>query len=77
MKIKSKSNLLTLLMLISASSVIDAQQIDLSNQTWSSEVIRQEGQAIIPLFDGWYPNEDGTKTICFGYFNMNTEQSFD
>ena len=77
MKIKSKSNLLTLLMLISASSLINAQQIDLSNQTWSSEVIRQEGQAIIPLFDGWYPNEDGTKTICFGYFNMNTEQSFD
>lgn len=53
------------------------QQIDLSNQTWSAEVIRADGQAIIPLFDGWYPNEDGSKTICFGHFNMNTEQTFD
>ncbi|NKB32226.1 MAG: hypothetical protein GKR91_03935 [Pseudomonadales bacterium] len=53
------------------------QQIDLSNQSWSAEVIRSDGQAIIPLFDGWYPNDDGSKTICFGHFNMNTEQSFD
>ena len=54
-----------------------AQQIDLSNQTWSSEVIRKNGQAVIPLYDGWYPNEDGSKTICFGYFNMNSEQALD
>ena len=77
MKIKSKFNLLKLLISMFACSQNHAQQIDLSNQTWSSEVIRKEGQAIIPLFDGWYPNEDGTKTICFGYFNMNTDQSFD
>ena len=54
-----------------------AQQIDLSNQTWSTEVIRKSGQAVIPLYDGWYPNEDGSKTICFGYFNMNSEQALD
>ena len=77
MKIKSKFNLLILSISIFACSQNHAQQIDLSNQTWSSEVIRKEGQAIIPLFDGWYPNDDGTKTICFGYFNMNTDQSFD
>jgi hypothetical protein len=52
-----------------------AQQIDLSNQIWSSEAIRKNGQAVIPLYDGWYPNEDGSKTICFGYFNMNSEQA--
>ena len=54
-----------------------AQQIDLSNQTWSTEVIRKSGQAVIPLYDGWYPNEDGSKTICFSYFNMNSEQALD
>jgi len=54
-----------------------AQQIDINNQIWSASVIRESGQAVIPLFDGWYPNEDGTKTICYGYFNMNTEQSLD
>ena len=54
-----------------------AQQIDLSRQTWSAEVIRPSGLPVIPLFDGWYPNDDGTRTICFGYFNMNTEQTLD
>ncbi|MBM89071.1 MAG: hypothetical protein CMQ41_11910 [Gammaproteobacteria bacterium] len=54
-----------------------SQQIDLNQQTWSAEVIRPQGQAVIPLYDGWYPNDDGSKTICFGYFNMNTEETFD
>ncbi len=54
-----------------------AQQIELSNQIWSAELIRDHGQPVIPLFDGWFPNEDGTSTICFGYFNMNAEESLD
>ncbi len=52
-----------------------AQQIDLSQQSWSAEVIRDRGQPVIPLFDGWYPNPDGTRTLCFGFFNMNREQA--
>lgn len=52
-----------------------AQQIQLSQQTWSAEVIRPRGQPVVPLFDGWFPNEDGTRTLCFSYFNLNTEQS--
>lgn len=54
-----------------------AQQISLSNQTWSAEVIRDNGQPVIPLFDGWFPNDDGTRTLCFGYFNMNRLESLD
>ena len=56
---------------------VQAQQIDLSNQIWSAEVIRSHGQPVIPLFDGWYGNDDGSKTICFGYFNMNSETAVD
>jgi len=52
-----------------------AQQIELSNQIWSAEVIRAKGQPVIPLFDGWFPNEDGSSTICFGFFNMNSEEA--
>jgi hypothetical protein len=54
-----------------------AQNIGLPNQTWSAEVIRSHGQPVIPLFDGWYPNDDGSSTICFGFFNMNSEQALD
>ncbi|MDP6652871.1 MAG: hypothetical protein QGF90_12310 [Gammaproteobacteria bacterium] len=54
-----------------------AQQIELNRQIWSSEVIRDYGQPVIPLFDGWYPNDDGSSTMCFGYFNMNHQQALD
>ena len=30
-------------------------------------------QNVIPFFEGWYANEDGTYTISFGYLNLNRE----
>ena len=54
-----------------------AQEIALPNQIWSAEVLRTKGQPVIPLFDGWYPNEDGSRTICFGFFNMNFEEALE
>lgn len=53
------------------------QQISQSNQIWSAEVIRPRGQPVIPLFDGWFPNGDGSRSLCFSYFNLNTEQALD
>jgi len=63
--------------LLLGSVTATGQEIALSNQIWSAEVIRPHGQPVIPLYDGWYPNEDGSKTICFGYFNMNTDEALD
>ena len=39
--------------------------------------LRPRGQNVIPVFDGWFENPEGSYTLCFGYFNMNTEQSLD
>ena len=39
--------------------------------------LRPSGQPVIPIFDGWYPNPDGSHGLCFGYFNLNTEQALD
>ncbi|MQA90744.1 MAG: hypothetical protein GEU90_10975 [Gemmatimonas sp.] len=33
------------------------------------------GQPVIPVFEGWYPNPDGTKTLSFSYFNLNYEET--
>ena len=33
-----------------------------------------EGQAIIPVMEGWVANEDGTTTISFGFINRNSDQ---
>lgn len=52
-------------------------QISIERQTFEPEVRRPRGQPVIPVYEGWYPNGDGTSTLCFGYFNLNTEESFD
>ncbi len=39
--------------------------------------LRPSGRPVIPLFDGWYPNPDGSYGLCFGYFNMNLEEILD
>jgi hypothetical protein len=32
------------------------------------------GQAVSPVFEGWYANADGTFSLSFGYFNRNAEE---
>lgn len=54
-----------------------AQVIPFEQRTFSEQVLRPHGQPVVPLFEGWYPKEDGTKRICFGYYNLNTEESLD
>jgi hypothetical protein len=47
---------------------------------WPNEfvttTIRPTGQPLIPLFEGWYDNPDGTYGLSFGYLNLNSEESF-
>ena len=44
---------------------------------WTVNTLRTEDQPIIPLFDGWYRNPDGTHQLCFGFKNLNTEEVLD
>jgi hypothetical protein len=37
----------------------------------------RSGSTVNPVFEGWYPNPDGTRSISFGYYNRNTEESLD
>jgi hypothetical protein len=37
----------------------------------------KSGGTVNPVFEGWYPNADGTKSISFGYFNRNSEEALD
>jgi hypothetical protein len=58
-------------------SPADGQVIPFEERTFNEQVLRPMGQPVVPLFDGWYPKDDGTARICFGYFNLNTDQSLD
>ena len=35
------------------------------------------GQSVSPAYEGWWPNEDGSFTMFFGYMNSNWLQEFD
>ncbi len=35
------------------------------------------GQSVHPAYEGWWPNEDGTYELYFGYMNSNWEQEID
>ena len=37
----------------------------------------KSGATVTPVFEGWYPNSDGTFSISFGYYNRNTEEPID
>jgi hypothetical protein len=52
-------------------------QITVEGTEWSITPLRRSGQPVVPIFDGWYPNSDGTYQLCFGYYNLNTEQVLD
>lgn len=41
------------------------------------QLLRPSGGPVIPIFEGWYQNSDGTYELSFGYFNVNTEEALD
>ena len=41
------------------------------------EPVKSSGQSVTGAFEGWYENPDGTFSLLVGYFNRNTEQTFD
>jgi len=44
---------------------------------WQIRTIRDSGQPVIPAFEGWYQNPDGTYDLCFGFFNLNRVEALD
>jgi hypothetical protein len=34
----------------------------------------RSGLSVTPVFEGWYPNPDGTVSLSFGYYNRNAEE---
>ena len=65
----------TVTLLLLGGSLLAAQRIPQPQRTFNELVLRPAGQPVIPIFDGWYENPDGTKSMCFGYKNLNLEGS--
>ena len=43
--------------------------------TWSPQMIRPSGRPIVPVYEGWYENEDGSFSLLFGYASFNLEEA--
>ncbi len=41
------------------------------------KTLKEFGEPVYPVFEGWYRNPDGTATILLGFFNQNLEQTVD
>src|SRR5690606_10658762 len=44
---------------------------------WTLHTLRPFGQPVIPVFEGWWENPDGTFGLCYGYHNLNLEQALE
>ena len=44
---------------------------------FTSQLLRPAGGPVIPFFEGWYQNPEGTYELTFGYWNVNTEEVID
>jgi hypothetical protein len=49
----------------------------LSGQTQPPEPRKQFGASVTGAFEGWYYNEDGSRSFLVGYYNRNSEQELD
>jgi autonomous glycyl radical cofactor GrcA len=48
-----------------------------SAQTQTARFTYSTGQTVSPAYEGWWPNEDGSFTLFFGYMNSNWLEEFD
>jgi hypothetical protein len=69
-KILKLTSRLTLLVSV---SVLLFSQLATAQVTW----MHLKDQVTSPAFEGWWPNEDGSYKLFFGYMNTNWEQEYD
>src|SRR6478752_4795313 len=39
-----------------------------------AQVVNASGQNVVPVYEGWRKNSDGSFTMFFGYFSRNSEE---
>jgi hypothetical protein len=53
---------------------LQAQRIPFEKRFFNEQVLRPNSQPVVPIYEGYYENDDGTYDICFGYFNLNLDE---
>lgn len=50
-------------------------QTPASIRDWDDGVKYARGQSVVPVYEGWVPNPDGTFSLIFGFWNRNWEET--
>jgi len=66
-------SLAAFLLVIGSGSI--AGQVPDGIRTTDDGIKYARGQSVVPVFEGWVPNPDGTFSLLFGYFNRNWEEN--
>jgi hypothetical protein len=69
----SRANLITAAMTI----VVMLMAIQARGQIASGQIVYSSGQNVVPAYEGWEENPDGTFNLVFGYFNRNLDEALD
>ena len=54
-----------------------ALSVGLNGQLREAPIPHTSGQSVSPVFEGWFPNPDGSFSLSFGYFNRNYDEVVD
>jgi hypothetical protein len=64
-----------------AAPAVEAQQwserIPGNAGEWNVRALRPRGQPVLPIFDGWILEADGTASLCLGYYNLNFDEALE
>jgi hypothetical protein len=69
--------LITLISLAAILSILAPSRSRAQVSDPNSGIQYSSGQDVVPAFEGWQRNTDGTYTFLFGYFNRNFEEEID
>ena len=67
-----RQTLVVVTLVVAAAAIASAQGPPPA--TYIPQTKFSRGQDVVPSFDGWIRNSDGTFTLVFGYFNRNYEE---
>ena len=70
------AGVLAVALLAGAETPVEAQY-PWEGYDWSARTLRTHSAPVIPAFEGWYQEPEGTYRLCFGYWSGNTEEEVD
>ena len=77
MRVTQVARALIAALILIAGQAAAARPLDAQRQRLPLAPILPEGDEVAPFFEGWYRNDDGTFTLSFGFFNLNSRQILD